>query len=45
LTPNGRLYMEAPEVWDESRLAAMGWKLERHLRAGAVHAHLLSRSA
>lgn len=45
LTPNGRLYMEAPEAWDDARLAALGWKLERHLRAGAVHAHLLSRSA
>jgi len=45
LTPNGRLYMEAPEAWDGARLAALGWKLERHLRAGAVHAHLLSRSA
>lgn len=45
LTANGRLYMEAPEAWDEARLLALGWKLERHLRAGAVHAHLLSRSA
>ena len=45
LTPNGRLYMEAPEAWDESRLLDLGWKLERHLRAGVVHAHLLSRSA
>lgn len=45
LTHNGRLYMEAPEAWDEPRLATLGWKLERHLRAGAVHAHLLSRSA
>jgi 16S rRNA (guanine(966)-N(2))-methyltransferase RsmD len=41
----GRVYLEAPEVWDEARLAAAGWRLERHLRAGVVHAHLLQRSA
>jgi len=23
-------------------LAPLGWQLKRHLRAGAVHAHLLS---
>ncbi|MCZ2498043.1 23S rRNA (adenine(2030)-N(6))-methyltransferase RlmJ [Xylophilus sp. Kf1] len=45
LSAHGRLYMEAPEAWDEGRLGALGWKLERHLRAGVVHAHLLSRSA
>jgi 16S rRNA (guanine966-N2)-methyltransferase len=45
LAPSGRLYMEAPETWDNDRLAALGWQLERHVKAGAVHAHLLSRSA
>lgn len=45
LSPLGRLYMEAPESWDADRLAVLGWLLERHLKAGAVHAHLLSRSA
>lgn len=42
---NGRVYLEAPEAWDDARLAASGWKLERHVRAGVVHAHLLQRSA
>ena len=45
LAPSGRLYMEAPETWNTGRLEALGWRLERHVKAGAVHAHLLSRSA
>jgi len=45
LAANGRLYLEAPEAWDTARLAELGWSVERHLRAGAVHAHLLRRAS
>jgi len=34
--------LEAGEAWGEAQLAPLGWQLQRHLRAGAVHAHLLS---
>ena len=45
LAPTGRIYLEAPERWTDERLAAAGLRLERHLKAGAVHAHLLERAA
>lgn len=45
LAPTGRIYLEAPERWSDERLAAAGLQLERHLKAGAVHAHLLGRAA
>jgi len=41
LAPQGLIYLEAPASWDETALAAMGLALHRHLKAGAVHAHLL----
>lgn len=41
LRPAGWLYLEAHESWDEARLAPLGYALYRHLKAGAVHAHLL----
>jgi 16S rRNA (guanine(966)-N(2))-methyltransferase RsmD len=44
LTPAGRLYLEAPELWSAERLAGHGLAVERHLKAGAVHAHLLARA-
>ena len=37
--------VRAPERWTDERLAAAGLRLERHLKAGAVHAHLLERAA
>ncbi|QDL53549.1 16S rRNA (guanine(966)-N(2))-methyltransferase RsmD [Rhodoferax aquaticus] len=37
----GYIYLEAPELWDESRLANAGLAVHRYLKAGAVHAHLL----
>ncbi|MDQ6880905.1 MAG: 16S rRNA (guanine(966)-N(2))-methyltransferase RsmD, partial [Pseudomonadota bacterium] len=40
---DGRIYLEAPDAWDDTRLAAFGLTVEKHLRAGAVHAHLLGR--
>ena len=39
----GWIYLEAPEAWEEARLASLGLTVVRHLRAGAVHAHLLRR--
>ncbi|MDM7455815.1 MAG: 16S rRNA (guanine(966)-N(2))-methyltransferase RsmD [Tepidimonas sp.] len=41
LRPQGLAYLEAPRAWAEDEVAALGWRLHRHLRAGAVHAHLL----
>ncbi|MDR2992018.1 MAG: 16S rRNA (guanine(966)-N(2))-methyltransferase RsmD [Burkholderiaceae bacterium] len=41
LRPGGWLYLEAPHAWPESAWSALGLSLHRHLKAGAVHAHLL----
>ncbi|MBM3387711.1 MAG: 16S rRNA (guanine(966)-N(2))-methyltransferase RsmD [Betaproteobacteria bacterium] len=41
----GWIYLEAPVAWGDEALAALGLKLVRHLKAGAVHAHLLQRAA
>ncbi len=44
LRPAGWLYLEAPTAWTEAALAPLGLALHRHLKAGAVHAHLLQRA-
>lgn len=41
--PGGYVYLEAPSAWNEEQLAPLGLTLYRHLKAGAVHAHLLRR--
>lgn len=41
LAPEGFVYLEAPRLWSAAELGACGLALWRHLRAGAVHAHLL----
>lgn len=41
----GWIYLEAPLRIEESALAANGLALYRHLKAGAVHAHLLTPDA
>jgi 16S rRNA (guanine966-N2)-methyltransferase len=41
----GWIYLEAPVQWPVEVLAALGLQCERHLKAGAVHAHLLQRTA
>ena len=41
LAADGQVYLEAPERWTDAALAEHGLALHRHLRAGAVHAHLL----
>ena len=45
LVTGGLAYLEAPTAWDEQALAPHGFTRLRHLRAGAVHAHLLRRTA
>lgn len=41
----GWVYLEAPVAWSDEALAPLHLKLEKHLKAGAVHAHLLQRTA
>ena len=41
LAADGLLYLEAPVKWSDEQLAPMGLMVQRHLKAGAVHAHLL----
>ncbi len=43
VAPGGYIYLEAPSAWGEEQLAPLGLVLYRHLKAGAVHAHLLRR--
>ena len=45
LAPEGLAYLEAPAAWNDEALAAYGLVVLRHLKAGAVHAHLLRRAA
>lgn len=44
LAPGGWLYLESETAWGADALGALGLRLHRQLRAGAVHAHLLQRS-
>ena len=39
--PQGLVYLEAPTAWDDAALVDAGLAPHRHLKAGAVHAHLL----
>ena len=41
----GFVYLEAPRVWTGEALTACGLTVYRYLKAGAVHAHLLQRTA
>ncbi len=43
LAADGRIYLEAPSEWTDALLRPLGLEQEKHLRAGAVHAHLLRR--
>ena len=45
LSAEGVIYLEAPTAWDDAALAPYGLAAVRHLKAGAVHAHLLRRAA
>ena len=41
LKPGGSIYLEAPIAWTSAQLAPYRLRALRHLKAGAVHAHLL----
>jgi 16S rRNA (guanine966-N2)-methyltransferase len=45
LSPQGFIYLEAPAAWTPEALARHGLEAVRHLKAGAVHGHLLRRAA
>jgi len=45
LVPGGFVYLEANRAFDEAAVAALGLRLHRHARAGAVHYHLFQRPA
>ena len=45
LAADGAIYLEAPVVWTDERLAPFGLACARHMKAGTVHAHLLRRAA
>jgi 16S rRNA (guanine966-N2)-methyltransferase len=45
VSQDGFIYLEAPNAWDDGALAPFGLSTVRHLKAGAVHAHLLRRTA
>lgn len=41
LRPGGVIYLEAPVAWDDGMAGSCGLVVERHLKAGMVHAHLM----
>ena len=41
----GWVYLEAPAQWTDEALLPLALEVVRHLKAGAVHAHLLRRTA
>jgi hypothetical protein len=41
LAPQGYVYLEAPVHYTDEKLQPLGLVVHRHLKAGAVHAHLL----
>ena len=44
LRPGGVIYLEAARRWNEEELSPLDLVVYRHLKAGAVHAHLLRRA-
>ena len=44
LRADGVIYLEAARLWTAEELASLGLVVFRHLKAGAVHAHLLQRA-
>jgi 16S rRNA (guanine966-N2)-methyltransferase len=41
LSATGLIYLEAPKAWTDEMLQTAGLTVYRHLKAGAVHAHVL----
>ena len=42
---NGLVYLEAPRSWENAELELLGLRVLRSAKAGAVHFHLLTKSA
>ena len=45
LAVNGSIYLEGPKAWTDAMLESVGLVVYRHLKAGAVHAHVLRAAA
>jgi 16S rRNA (guanine966-N2)-methyltransferase len=45
VAPGGWIYLEAPVLWTDEQLLPWYLSVKRHLKAGAVHAHLLQKKA
>ena len=43
VVPGGYVYLEADRPFDDAAVAALGLRVHRQARAGAVHFHLLQR--
>ena len=43
VVPEGWVYLEAPVHWTDEAVKACGLQAVKHMKAGAVHAHLLQR--
>ena len=43
VVPGGWVYLEAPLHWTDEAIQACGLQAQKHMKAGAVHAHLLQR--
>jgi 16S rRNA (guanine966-N2)-methyltransferase len=43
LSAQGAIYLEAPEVWDDEKLAAFGLRASKQGKAGAVNFHLIQK--
>ncbi len=39
---DGFVYLESPTAWSDAQLAPLGLAVHRYLKAGAVHAHVLT---
>ena len=40
-----QIYLEAAKAWGDDDVSAWGLRVVKHLKAGAVHAHLLQPAA
>jgi 16S rRNA G966 N2-methylase RsmD len=45
IKPSGQIYLEAAKAWGDDDVSAWGLRVVKHLKAGAVHAHLLQPAA
>ena len=43
VAPEGWVYLEAPQKWQDEAIQACGLLTVKYMKAGAVHAHLLQR--